>query len=168
MGVGKTEIGKKLAEELKMNFVDTDDLIEKREKKKISEIFDDKGEGYFRNLETEVLKGLLDYDNYVISTGGGIVLRKENVEILKSLGKIILLKADPDIIYERVKNLKTRPLLNVSNPKQKILEILNFRNPIYESVCDFYVDTGKLSIEEAVKQIILFVRGEQWRRSELN
>jgi len=161
MGVGKSEIGQKLAEQLGMNFIDTDDIIEKTEKTKISKIFEKHGEKYFRNLETEVLKTLSDYDNFVISTGGGMVLRQENVKMLKALGPLVLLGAKPEVIYERVKHLKTRPLLNVEDPKKRIVEILNYRNPIYNSVADFTVDTGEMKVDEAVKSIVDFIKAKK-------
>lgn len=158
MGVGKSAIGHKLAKELGMNFIDTDEIIEKTEKTSISKIFENKGEEYFRNLETEVLKTLEDYDNFVISTGGGMVLRKENAAMLKELGPVVLLTADPEVVFERVKAAKTRPLLNVTDPRKRIEEILNCRNPIYNSVADFTVDTSHSKVDEAVIKILGFVK----------
>ncbi len=158
MGVGKSAIGHKLAQKLGMDFLDTDELIEKTEKTQISKIFEKSGEEYFRDLETEVLKTLLDYDNFVLSTGGGMVLRQENVKMLKALGPLVLLTAKPEVVYERVKNLKTRPLLDVPDPKARIEEILKFRNPIYNSVADFTVDTGDLNVNELVEKIVKFVK----------
>src|SRR3990167_4969688 len=106
MGTGKSEVGKKLAAELGINYLDTDELIEKTEKQRISEIFKPKGEEYFRDLETKVLKTLQDYDNFVISAGGGIILREENVKSLKNIGPLILLWAEPEVIHERIKGEK--------------------------------------------------------------
>lgn len=158
MGSGKSEVGIKLAKELKMNFIDTDDLIEKAEGKSISSIFKDHGEEHFRNVETNILDTLSDYDNFVISTGGGIVLRKENVNKLKKLGPLVLLTAKTDVIIQRLKGVKNRPLLDVPDPKKKINEILEYRNPIYEGVADYKVDTSDANIDGATKKIIKHVK----------
>jgi len=158
MGVGKSAVGHELAKKLGMNFIDTDEIIEKAEKTSITKIFEEKGEEYFRDLETKVLKTLEDYDNFVISTGGGMVLRQENVAMLKELGSIVLLAASPEVVFDRVKGQKTRPLLNVADPKKKIKEILDHRNPIYDSVADFSVDTGSLDVHKSVNKIIDFLK----------
>jgi len=160
MGVGKTAVGQKLAQQLSLTYLDTDDLIEKTEGSSIKEIFAKKGEPYFRELETEVLKTLADYDKFVISTGGGIVLREENVRILKGIGPLILLWAEPAVVYERVKAESHRPLLNVPDPREEINEILAVRKPLYQRAADFTVDTSSLKVEEAVKEIM------QWLKSK--
>src|SRR3989338_7713935 len=111
MGSGKSAVGQKLAKELTLDYLDTDQLIEKTEKMSINEIFTRKGESSFRDLETNVIKTLRDYDNFVISTGGGMVLRPENVKMLKEIGLLVLLWAEPEVIYQRVKSETRRPLL---------------------------------------------------------
>ena len=112
MGSGKTTIGKSLEEKTDMVFVDTDELIEAYEGCKVSEIFADKGEAYFRRLEKETLKNLLEStDNKVISTGGGIVTNQENIPLLKQLGKVFYLRIKPETVVERLEGDKTRPLL---------------------------------------------------------
>lgn len=160
MGVGKSEVGHRLAKELGMNFLDTDELIEKVEKRSIVEIFQTEGEEYFRNLETEVLKTLQDYDNFVLSTGGGMVLREENVSLLKNLGPLILLWADPEVVYERVKNETHRPLLMVDNPKEEIKKILDYRTPIYNQVADYKVDTSQKTPEEVTQEVLAWLRSK--------
>jgi shikimate kinase len=160
MGSGKSAIGHKLARELGMDYLDTDEIIEKTEKISINDIFGRKGEPYFRNLETEVIKTLQDYDNFVISTGGGMVLREENVKMLKEIGPLVLLWADPEVVCQRVKRETHRPLLNVSDPKAEIKKILDYRTPIYNKVADLKVDTSKLNVGEAVAKII------QWLKSK--
>ncbi len=162
MGVGKTAVGQKLAQQLNLSYLDTDDLIEKTEGSSINEIFVKKGEPYFRQLETEALKTLQDYDKFVISTGGGIVLREENVRILKEIGPLILLWAEPVVVYERVKAESHRPLLNVPDPQEEINKILEVRKPFYQRAADFTVDTSRLKVEEAVKEIM------QWLKSRSN
>ncbi len=154
MGTGKTVAGRHLAGLLKYNYLDTDDLIEKTEGLSISNIFKQKSENYFRNLETKVVLTLIDYENFVIATGGGIVLRRENVENLKKIGALVLLSSRPEVIYERLKGNKSRPLLSGDNPLGKIKAILGQRTPIYESAADFEVDTSDISVDEAARQII--------------
>ncbi len=160
MGSGKSVVGRKLAKELGMNYLDCDELIEKTEKMSINDVFFQKGEPYFRDLEGEVLKTLEDYDNFVISTGGGVVLREENVKILKQIGPLILLWAEPETIYERLKQETHRPLLNVPDPKAEIKKILSSRSPIYNKIADFKVDTSKLDVEEGVLQIITWLKSK--------
>ena len=160
MGSGKSAIGHQLAKELGLNYLDADELIEKTEKISINRIFAEKGEPYFRDLETEVIKNLEDYDDFVISTGGGMVLRPENVKMLKGIGPLVLLWADPDSVYQRVKSETHRPLLNVPDPVAEIKKILDYRTPIYNKVADLKVDTSKLNVEEAVSKII------QWLKSK--
>jgi len=153
MGSGKSSVGRKLAKDLGMDYIDSDELIEKTEKMKINDIFAKKGEAYFRGLETGVIKTLEDYDNFVISTGGGMVLRQENVKMLKNIGPIVLLWADAEVVYGRIKNQTHRPLLQVPDPKAEIGKILDIRKPIYNQVADFKVDTAQLSIDETVERI---------------
>ena len=158
MGSGKSAVGHLLAEELKMNFLDTDELIENIEGRKISDIFKADGEEYFRDLETEVIKTLQDYDNFVLSTGGGMVLREENVSLLKAMGPLVLLWADPDTVHERVKNETHRPLLDVADPRAEIAKILELRTPIYERTADLKVDTSKMDPAQAAQEIVKWLR----------
>jgi shikimate kinase len=160
MGSGKTTIGHLLARELKMNFLDTDELIQKTDGRTINEIFKNEGEVYFRELETEVIKTLQDYDHFVLSTGGGIVLRAENVALLKTMGPVILLWADAEVVFERVKNEKHRPLLNVADPKAEMVKILESRELIYNRAADYKVDTSKMTPQAAAKEII------EWQKSK--
>ena len=160
MGTGKSMIGHLLAQELNMTFLDTDELIQKTENRTINEIFKQDGEAYFRALETEVIKTLQGYDNFVLSTGGGIVLRAENIALLKAIGPLVLLWAEPETIYERVKKESHRPLLQVADPLAEIKKILDKRAPIYQRVCDFKLDTSGLTPEQAVKEIRLWLESK--------
>jgi len=160
MGSGKSAVGHKLAKELTMDYLDCDEIIEKTAGMSISDIFAKKGEPYFRDLETEVIKTLQDYDNFVIATGGGMVLREENVKMLKEIGPLILLWAEPKTVYERVKKQTHRPLLNVAEPMAEIKKILDFRQPIYYQAADHIVNTSKLTIDEGVREI------EEWLKSK--
>lgn len=160
MGTGKTEVGKRLAERLSNDFLDTDELIEKSEGKKISDIFKDNGEEYFRNLETEVIETLQDYENYVLSTGGGIVLRDENVRLLKEIGPIVLLTARDDVILSRVSDKDDRPLLEQGDKAEKIKELLAKRALIYKAAADYTVDTSDKSVDNIVEEIINHVQNK--------
>lgn len=132
MGAGKTTVGKELATIMNCNFIDLDETIEKNYGK-ISDIFKQKGEEYFRQIETLELKKLNIQETFVLSTGGGIVLKDENIKILQTLGYVFYLEASADTIYERIKNQKHRPLLNTPDPKGSIEEILSKRKKLYEN-----------------------------------
>ncbi|MFA5144214.1 MAG: shikimate kinase [Candidatus Omnitrophota bacterium] len=153
MGTGKTTIAIKIANELGLRYVSIDDLIEKRERRTINEIFTKEGEDYFRDVESAVVRDLSVQDNLVIDTGGGVVIRPENMESLKSGGIVICLTADEEAIMARTKKYKHRPLLNVEDPKLKIRTLLAKRAPLYAKA-DHSIDTGKLTARQAVEEII--------------
>ncbi len=149
MGTGKTEIGRILSKKLGAKLIDIDTEIEKRQKMTITEIFKQHGEQRFRDIESEVIKEIADAENAVISTGGGAVLRQENIDNLRKKGIIICLMASPETILKRTRHNKDRPLLQVENPLQKIKELIEFRKPFYEKA-DLMVDTeGKNPLEIA-------------------
>ena len=154
MGTGKSVVGKKLAAKLNKDFVESDDMIEAREKMPIRDIFEKKGEPYFRRVEKEVIKEASSRKNVVISAGGGAIVDEENFNNLKNSGTLICLKASPDTILKRTKDLKTRPLLNVPDPKKKIEELLKKREPYYNKA-DLVIETDNLSIERVVERILL-------------
>ena len=153
MGSGKTTIAMKLSHLLNMRYISTDDLIEKREERTINEIFTKSGEEYFRNVESEVLRDACSMENVIMDLGGGAVLRDENWESMKSSGIVIGLTADADTIMERTKKYKHRPLLNVKDPKQKILSLKLKRESFYAKA-DHCIDTGKLTVKQAVEKIV--------------
>ncbi|MCM1388619.1 MAG: shikimate kinase [Bacillus sp. (in: Bacteria)] len=154
MGSGKSTVGIKLSYHLRRALEDTDKLIEKEEGRTISKIFRDDGEPYFRNLETECLKKLIQTtDDKIISVGGGLPMRKENHELLKKLGTVVYLRATPETIYERVKHDTSRPLLQGGNPQEKIRTLLRERTPIYEQAADFIVDVDNKDFEEILEEI---------------
>ena len=158
MGTGKTTIAMKLAHRLKMNYVSTDDLIEKKEKRTINEIFTDDGEDRFRDIEGGVVREVSGMENVVIDAGGGAVLREENMVNFKSYGIVICLTADEEVIMERTKKYKHRPLLNVEDPKLKIRTLLSKRAPYY-AAADHCIDTGKLTVRQAVDKIVEIAEG---------
>ncbi len=131
MGTGKSEVGKLLSRKLGWQFFDIDELIEKRQGMKISDIFEKKGENFFREIETDTIKEFSKNENAVIACGGGAVLRAENMSALEDNGVIVCLIAQPEVIYERLKEDNTRPLLKVKDPLKRIKEIFEFRNEFY-------------------------------------
>lgn len=158
MGTGKSVVGRLLAHELKLDFLDLDSLIERTEKKSVSQIFKENGEGQFRDLESRVVKTLQDYDKFVIATGGGVVLRPENIAALKAAGKLVLLWAEPEQIFERTAKEKQRPLLNVADPMSEIKKILAGREALYRQAADLTVDTTGLKVEDVVREIIAWLK----------
>ena len=152
MGTGKSAVGRKLAKRLGMKYLDTDELIEEREGSSIHHIFEEKGESYFRKVESAMVREVSHLDRYVISTGGGVVLKDENIEALRRNGFIICLTANPEVILKRTEKTGDRPLLNEPNPGKRIKELLRMRQAYYEKV-DFSVDTSDLGMEEVIRKI---------------
>ena len=137
MGVGKTSIGKKLAERLKIAFVDVDDAIEQAADMTITEIFEKFGEEYFRDGERRVIMRLLDGRPKVIATGGGAFINDQTRALIKQTAYSIWLNADLDILVERVSRRNHRPLLHGKNHRDVLLELGKTRNPIYAQA-DFH------------------------------
>ncbi len=163
MGSGKSTVGFRLSYKLKKCLIDTDKLIEEREKMSISEMFAAKGESYFRQKETECLNSLFhELGSRVISLGGGTPMREENREIIKQLGKVIYLQASPDTIYQRVKHDTSRPLLQCENPKGRIEALLAERNPIYEGVADIIIHVDGKEMKDVVQEIVEAVQDEDF------
>jgi len=155
MGVGKTAVGRALAEKLNRKFVELDSLIEQKAGKSIPEIFQQDGEIAFRELEIEVTKEVSRGNNLVIACGGGIVLNKINIDRLREEAVIVHLTASPQVILKRTSSDgEGRPLLNVSDKVSEIRELLRFRKPFYERAADTKIDTSRLGINAVAEQII--------------
>ena len=137
MGSGKTTVGKALARALEMKFVDIDKEIVKLEKRSVTEIFEQDGEQYFRELERKIIDKESKDNNIVISTGGGVIIDNANIKKLKESSFVVYLNCDIDCIYDRVKNKKHRPLLNVDEPYKKLVELYNKREILYKISCDY-------------------------------
>ncbi len=153
MGVGKSSVAAKLCEILDTVPVEMDQEIVRQQDMAISDIFDEYGEKYFRRLETDLLCEIAAKENQVVSCGGGVVLRDKNVEIMKSCGRIILLTAEPETIYERVKDNLDRPLLNGHMSISYIEELMEERQARYEEAADITVSTDGRDINAIVKEI---------------
>lgn len=157
MGVGKSTIGRLLATELSLTFHDSDRVIEERTGADIPWIFDMEGESGFRDRETAVLADLATGKQLVIATGGGIITRPENIAIMKASGYICYLTASVDQLVERTARDKKRPLLQVENPRQRIVELLVQRDPLYASAADFIINTDRRSPRSVAMEIASLV-----------
>ncbi|MCL4491297.1 MAG: shikimate kinase [Nitrospirae bacterium] len=153
MGTGKTEVGKLLSQKLGYVLIDIDSEIEKEQRTAITEIFKQHGEPGFRDIESAVIKRFSDASRAVISTGGGAVLRQENMAGLRKNGVIVCLMATPETIVQRTSSGNDRPLLQVENPLKRIRELLEFRRPYYEKA-DIIIDTENKSPLEVAEEII--------------
>ena len=150
MGVGKSAVANFMKENRNMMVIDTDHLIEEKEGCSIQEIFREKGEPYFRSLETKLLKELCtdSTSNTVISCGGGMVLDPANVTLMEKLGVVVVLTATPETIYWRVKKCKHRPLLENNMSAEHIRNLLDKRKDFYEKASDVQIETDNKTIEE--------------------
>ena len=151
MGAGKSVIGKLLAKELRIRYYDSDKLIEKKLNKSINQIFSDHGESYFRNIEEDIVLSLLDKKNCVISLGGGSILSNLTREAIFTNSFSIFLNVDIEILYERLKKSKKRPLINNKNIKEKLIHLTQERNKYYRKA-NLTVNNQK-NIEEALNAI---------------
>ena len=143
MGAGKTTIGRHLATMLHKRFVDVDQEIEKRTGVSIPVIFEIEGEDGFRRRESAVIEELTRDTDIVLATGGGAVLLEENRKVLKERGIVAYLQADIETLVERTRRDRNRPLLQTDNPRGKIEELLQQREPIYREIADVIINTGQ-------------------------
>jgi len=155
---GKSTVGKLLSKRLKWKFLDTDDLIENKTGLSIEDIVIGKGWEEFRKIEKQIVKQVYKLDKYVISTGGGVILDRENVNRLKKNGWVIWLKASPETIRNRMlKDQEAgfiRPSLRGDDPIEEIRDILKKRAPFYKEAADFIVKTDFLTQEEVCNVIL--------------
>lgn len=133
-----------------------DELIELKEGKTIPDIFSKKGEPYFRIIEKKALREVSREEKFVVACGGGIVINKENIKIMKESGIIVCLEANPSVILKRTSKATNRPLLNANNPKARIALLLKLRAPYY-AMANRCIDTSKFSVKQVVDKIAKFV-----------
>lgn len=145
MGVGKTTIGRVLADQLKLGFVDSDREIEASTGADIPWIFDVEGEAGFREREAQMIARLTARQGIVLATGGGSVLAPANRELLKTRGFVVYLRASLSQQLERTSRDKNRPLLQTSDPAARIAELMKIREPFYRETADIVVDTNRRS-----------------------
>lgn len=153
MGTGKSTVGRRLAQRLGWRCIDTDDLIVREAGKSISQIFVEDGEPFFRDLESKIARGLDNYIHYVIATGGGLVLRPENMAALERAGRVVLLEASAETIYERTKRHSHRPLLQGPDPRGNIQRLLDERREAYGRI-GLRVATDGRSHEQVIDAIL--------------
>jgi shikimate kinase len=154
MGAGKTAVGTQLARLLNVPFLDSDEEIVRAASRSIAEIFARDGEAFFRARETEILARLLKGEPCVLSTGGGAFLSETNRALISAQGVSVWLRADLDLLWQRVRHKTTRPLLRTANPRETLRTIYEARVPVYE-LADVAVEgRGDLSIEEMAGTVL--------------
>ena len=155
MGSGKSTVGRALAERLKYAFVDTDTYIEEKANMSISDIFSDRGEDCFRQMETDAIRELMKENRHtVFATGGGMPLRKENADLLNLLGKTVYLQASAGEVYERLKGDTKRPLLQSENPMKRIVELMGERQMQYEAAAAYHIGVDAKAVDVIVDEIL--------------
>jgi len=154
MGAGKSSVGAYLRRRMGFALLDTDAIVASKFGMPIPEIFARYGETKFRDAETEALRRMRTEEQTIIITGGGIVLRKENIEILRSQAVIVWLDGDEEILFARASRKKNRPLLQAKNPRKAFSHILGARRPLYANIADIRVDTSVLTNEEVAIAIL--------------
>ncbi len=163
--VGKTTVGRELARELGLGFLDMDELIESELGTSIWDFVCQNGWHAFREVESMVLRSLIKLDGYVISTGGGVVTRPTNLKVLKSLGMIIWLKASEETIIDRLKQ-SPRPALTEKGPMEEVGPLLHKRSPMYLAIADFVFDTDTINPMELARLIALTIE-TAWKEKEV-
>ena len=159
MGCGKSAVSAQMVKKHGMMIREMDEEIVEREGMPIPEIFETKGESYFRDVETNLLAEIAESKNQIVSCGGGAVLREENIQHMKKSGKVVLLTAKAETILERVKDDDNRPLLKGNKNVDFIQDLLNKRRPNYEKAADIIVETDEKSLDEICREIINKVKG---------
>jgi shikimate kinase len=160
MAVGKSAVGRNLAKKLRRRFVDLDRLIEKTEGMKVSEIFTQKGEPYFRQLEKQILATLLQNKGQIIATGGGVVMDDANLMLLRDRALLIGLTASVDVLLTRAGNGSKRPLLKGANRKARVEELLGQRANRYAQA-HVTIDTSELTTDQVVEKIIRYIESNR-------
>lgn len=161
MGAGKTAIGTALARQLDVPFLDSDTEIEQAANLSIAEIFERDGEDFFRERESEIIARLLDGTPGILSTGGGAFLRAENRVLISAKGVSVWLRADLELLWQRVKHKTTRPLLRTADPLKTLSDLKRDRDPIY-AMADLVVDAKPdYSIDDMTEKVIASLLSRQ-------
>ena len=158
MGSGKSSVGRLFAQRCQKQFLDTDHEIENDSKLDIAAIFEKYGEEEFRKKETKLLEDLSGVENHIIATGGGIILKKENIDIMQKMGLIVFLDIDLKTQIQRVKYRKHRPLLKNTDLKKRLKILKSERDPIYNTISDYIIDVStkdKKTVVEEIKNKLL-------------
>ena len=152
MGSGKSAVGRRLAERRNVAFVDTDDEVEAEAAETIAELWDSQGEDAFRDIEERHVRRLAGREA-VVATGGGAVLRPENVEQMRASGTVVWLRAPVDELSRRVGTGTSRPLLSGLSTQERLTALLDERRSLYESAAHHVVETGGRSLDEVVDEV---------------
>jgi shikimate kinase len=164
MGAGKTTVGRMLAKRLKSHFFDSDHEIESRCGVKIPVIFEIEGEAGFRAREVQAIDELTALQGIVLATGGGSVLAEANRQRLTARGTVVYLRASPEDLFQRVCHDRNRPLLATADPRGRLRELFEERDPLYREVADIVVESGSQSVQ-ALTRILLDKLEERWKAS---
>ncbi len=159
MGSGKTTIGRLLARYLHRDFIDVDHYIEEQTGADIPWIFAKEGESGFRDRESKAIEELTSQQNIVLATGGGVVMREANRQMLAKNGLVIYLNADVNVQLQRTAKSSHRPLLKTENPGQVLQELYDVRNPLYQQIADIEVISGRLYPKKMVLEVIAQIQG---------
>lgn len=157
MGSGKSSVSLQLADMTGLPKAEMDQILVDREQMSIADIFSEKGEPYFRAQETELLKEFGSTGPQIVSCGGGVAMNEENVEEMRRTGKIICLTATPDVIYERVKDSRERPILNGNMNVEYIAGLMEARRPFYEKAASVIIDTSRMRIDQVAEAVLAAV-----------
>ncbi len=161
MGAGKSTIGRTLAKELKLDFYDSDEVIEERTGADISWIYDVEGEEGYRRREQKVIEELTQKTNIVLATGGGVIMTPENRNALAGRGTVIYLKTSLQQQFERTKRDSTkRPMLQTKDLEKRLEQLRMECEPLYEELSDVSFDTDRLTVKSVATHIIKYIYGE--------
>lgn len=161
MGAGKSTIGRALAKELKLDFYDSDEVIEQRTGASVAWIFDVEGEEGFKRREQKVIDELTQKSNVVLATGGSVVMTPENRNVLAARGTVIYLKTSLQQQYERTKRDTKRPLLQTDDLEGRLVSLQEERQHYYEELADVSFETDKLTVKAVATKIIKYLYGEE-------
>jgi len=153
-GSGKSTVGRQLGRRLRIPFIDSDQAIEMRLGCTIRAFFEREGEAAFRDVEAQVIDGLTLDGPRILATGGGAVLRSENRQSLRERGYVVYLKSQPEELLRRVRHDAKRPLLQVADPLQRLRELFDIRDPLYQEVAHCTVETGRPSVGNLVQTVM--------------
>lgn len=154
-GAGKSTVGRQLARRLRVDFADSDAVIEQRLSMSIREVFERQGEAYFRAIEQTVVAEFASCWNGVLATGGGVVLTQLNRDVLRTRSVAVYLKATPRELVRRLRSDSKRPLLQVNDPLERLRQLYLQRDPLYRETAHFAVETGRPSVTTLVNIILM-------------
>jgi shikimate kinase len=154
-GGGKSTVGRQLARRLGWDHLDSDTVIEERIGCSIRSYFEREGEASFRDIESEVLSQLVDRHRTVLATGGGIVVREANRQLLRSRAQVVYLRATPEELFRRLRHDTQRPLLQVADPLARLRQLYEERDPLYRETAHFVIETGRPASAHALVNMIL-------------